>query len=708
MNMKKHYKCIRQNNETDCGAACLATICLFYGIRVELSQIRELACVDRHGANFLGLQNAADALGFSAEGLSGTITDLITENPQSPYIAHIMKDGVLEHFVVVFRQSANGFIVGDPAIGLVTYSTDEFEKVWSGHILTLTPQKHTAKKENKQMHKCNPLTSFFSLVLKQKRQVLWISILSLAATVLSIVASFFGYYLFDVIIPKSLTIQLISAASIVAIVHITILALNLFRTRMIASLSKKINYDLFCNYVSSLLHINYKYYERYTTGDLITRLQDTDAVRETLSQVTITVSLDVVMMLAGITTLAILDWRLLIISLCVMLLYGIAVASFNKPISNTSAEMREKDSSTTNTFLETIHGIEDIKTCLFEESVFSKNEENIHSLMEVFRHATVIYSIQSIIANTIMSIGEVLVLSTGAIGVITGAMSIGSVIMFYSLFSMCISPVKNIINLLPVVRKAEISAQRLQDVFSATLEPDSESCDEEILLNSDLTVTEVSFRYGNRDLVLDRLSFEIKAGEHIALIGSSGSGKSTLIKLLLRLYDAESGKIYIGKRSIQSIPINALRSKIAYISQTAHLFRGSILDNICMGAPNVERDDIISFLNSTPYKEIISLFPMGYNTILVDNGENLSGGQRQMIVVGRALVKQADILIMDEATSAIDIGARELINTAIEKVYADKTIIVVSHERTDAFPCNRSILLENGHIVKMEVSNDSI
>ena len=702
MNKKNHYRCVKQNNETDCGAACLATICLFHGNRVDLSRIRELACVDRYGANLLGLLNAADALGFSAEGLSGTITDLVSENLQCPYIAHIIKDGILEHFVVVFSQTANGFIIGDPAIGLVNYSIDEFEKVWSGHILTLTPQKRTTKKENRGIRKNKLLPSFFSLVLEQKRQVICISILSITATVLSVATSFFGYFLFDVIIPKSLTAQLISAAGSVAIVHIAILALNFFRTRMIASLSKKINYDLFCNYVSSLLHIDYKFYEQYTTGDLIARLQDTDVVRDALSQVTITVSLDIAMMLAGITTLAVLDWRLLGISLCVMLLYGIAVAAFNKPISNSSTEMREKDSTTTNTFLETIHGIEDIKTCLFEESSLSKNEENINSLMEIFRHATVIYSTQSIIADTIMSIGEVIILSTGAVGIIAGSMSFGSIVMFYSLFSMCISPVKNIINLSPVVRKAEISAQRLQDVFSASLEPGPRGCDEEISLNSDLTITEVSFRYGNRDLVLDKLSFEIKAGEHVALLGSSGSGKSTLIKLLLRLYDAESGKIYIGQRDIQSISIDTLRSKIAYISQTPHLFRGSILDNICMGAPNLKSDDVVSFLNSTPYKEIISLFPMGYNTTLTDNGENLSGGQRQMVAIGRAIVKQADILIMDEATSAIDKNTRKLINRAIEKVYADKTIVIVSHELTDILDCDRSIVLEHGHIVRKE------
>lgn len=698
----KNYKCIRQNNETECGAACLATVCLFYEIQAELSQIRELACVDRYGANLLGLKNAACALGFSAEGLSGSIDDLIAENLKFPYIAHIIKDGALEHFVVVFGQTENGFIIGDPAIGLENYTIDEFKEVWTGHILALIPQKGI-KKRSKLLHKSTPLASFFFLALKQKRKIFTISILSVTAAILSVAASFFSYYLFDVIIPKSFITQLISAAGAVIIIHLIIFALNILRTRIIAALSQKINYDLFCRYIASLLHIDYKFYEQFTAGDLVARLQDTDAVREALSQVTITVSLDVVMMFAGIATLAILDWRLLIISLCIMVLYGIAIAAFNAPISNATTKLREKDSITTNTFLETIHGIEDIKTCLFELPMFSQNEENISSLMETFRHATVVYSTQSIMADIIMSIGEVVVLSAGAVGIIYGSMSIGAVIMFYSLFAMCISPVKNILNLLPAIRKAEISAQRLQDVFSASPEPafGLTGC-EDLQLNGDLNVVNLSFRYGNRDLILDRFSFEIKAGEHIALLGSSGSGKSTLIKLLLRLYTAESGEIYIGGHNIQSIPLNVLRSKIAYISQTPYLFRGSILDNICMGAPESNRDNIVSFLNETPYQEIISLFPMGYNTMLADNGENLSGGQRQLIIIGRALAKQAEILIMDEATTAIDKERKQLVYKAIEKVYGDKTIIAVSHEQTEALHCDRSIILKNNHVVRQE------
>lgn len=698
----RRYPCIRQNNETECGAACLASVCSFYGRPAELSQIREFACVDKYGANLLGLKSAACALGFAAEGLSGTIEELKAENLRCPYIAHIIKDGILGHFIVVFEHTDNGFTAGDPAVGLVHYTTEEFEKVWTGHVLALTPRE-PADKAKKARRPNRPFASLFPLVFRQKRQILAIAVVSFAATVLSVAASFFAYYLFDIVIPRSLFSQLLAAAGIAAAVHLMIFALHILRTRMIAVLSKQINYSLFCRYIASLLHIDHRFYERFTTGDLVTRLQDTDIVREALSQVTITVSLDVIMMAAGAAALAVLDWRLLLISLCIMLLYGISIAAFDRPISSATAKMREKDAMTTNTFLETIHGIEDIKAYALEPHMFSKNEENIGALMEAFRHGTVVYSTQSILASTMMSVGEIVVLSTGAVEVMAGSASVGTVIMFYSLFAMCISPVKNMIGLLPTIRRAEISAQRLQDVFSAPSEADCEpSGGEDLPLNGELRVADVSFRYGNRELILDRLSLQIKAGERVALLGSSGSGKSTLIKLLLRFYPAESGEIYLGGRDIRSIPLNVLRDQIAYISQTPHLFRGSIAENICIGIPENERDGIIRFLEHTPYHDVISLFPMGWHTMLADNGENLSGGQRQMIVVGRALAKQAEILILDEATSAIDQETKKLIHQAIDQVYANKTILVVSHDAAETLRCDRSIVLKNGRAVPQE------
>ncbi len=694
----KKYVCIKQDNETECGAACLATICKYYGLQVEVSEIRKSAGVDKYGANLLGLQEAAQKLGFTAVGLSGTYDELVEEKVQCPYIAHIIKDCTLEHYVVVFEQGSDGLVIVDPASGVERYSTDEFQKVWTGHILSLERDSNKSVNHASKRKKMY-LFDFLKLIVKHKKSVLFISLLSIFATVLSISASFFSYYLFDVIIPDAQVSRLVYIAIATVCVYLIVLVLNYLRTRLIAVISKKINYDLFCEYVSSLLHIDFDFFEQYTTGDLVSRMQDTDTVREALSQIIVTVSLDVVMMVASLITFAVLDWKLLILSFLMLIIYGAFVAVFNKPISKVTTALREKDATTTNTFLETVEGIEDIKAYIHENAMFSKNEVNIDSLMETFRKGTVIYSSQSLVAETIMSVGEVVMLSCSAIGVMHSEISIGLMWVFYYLFSLCLDPVKNIVGLLPIIHRAEVSAKRLNDVISATSETDCE-LEGEIETNGDLIFSDVSFRYGKRNLVLEDVSFEVKSGEHIAIIGDSGSGKSTITKLILRLYHAESGDIYIGGYDVQMLPLKVLRSMVAYVGQSPRLFRGSVIDNIRMGAPDMSNEDIMSFLARTAYKNVISKFPFGYDTIITENGNNLSGGQKQMVLIGRALIKQAEILILDEATSALDETSRKLINDAIISVYGKKTILIISHEESESISCDRYIRLDNGHIVE--------
>lgn len=697
MNAKK-YVCVKQDNETECGAACLATVCKYYGCQVEISEIRKIAGVDRYGANLLGLQDAAQKLGFDAVGLSGSYEELVGESVKCPYIAHIIKDGVLEHYVVVFEQNSNGLVIGDPASGIKNYSIDEFQAVWTGHILSLIWTGDMSLKEASQRRKMH-LFGFVKLIAKHKQAVLLISLLPILATALSIGASFFSYYLFDVIIPDAQINRLVYLAIATVCIYIAVLALNYLRTRLIAMISKKINYDLFCDYVLSLLHIDFEFFEQYTTGDLVSRMQDADTVREALSQIIVTLSLDVAMMLASLVTFAVLDWKLLILSILMLVIYGFFVAIFNKPISKVTTALREKDALTTNTFLETVEGIEDIKAYTYEKTMFEKNEHSIEMLMETFRKGTVIYTSQSLASDTILSVGEIMVLSLSAIEVIQGEISIGLMWVFYYLFSLCLDPVKNIVSLMPTIHKAEVSAKRLNDVITATREDDFE-LKHDLEINGGLSFSGVSFRYGKRNLVLDDISFEVNEGEHIAIIGDSGSGKSTLTKLILRLYHAESGEICIGGHDIQTLPFNAIRDSIAYVGQSPRLFRGSIIDNISMGAPNMDKKDIISFLNSTAYRNVINKFSFGYDTMVTENGNNLSGGQKQMIIIGRALAKQARILILDEATSALDENSREEINASIDEVYGKKTILVISHESSEGILCDRYIKIANGHIIE--------
>ena len=693
--IKQKYKCIKQMDETDCGAASLATVCLYYGKNVEIANVRTFAHVDRYGSNMLGLCDAAQKLGFDAEGLSGDFENFLSADFTLPCVAHVIMDGALEHFIVVFEINRKTIIVGDPAKGIIQYTAEGFKEIWTGHILTMKPNQNFKK----ERRKANSLLPFFKIVFEHKKKFAAIVLLSLIATFLNVAASFFVYYLVDVVIPYVWMERLIRAAVSIILIYFVALMVNTVRTRLVAELSKVLNHDLMCRYIHQLLYIDYEFYECHTTGDLVSRMQDTDIVRDAVSKVTITALLDVFMMSVSIAVLAYLNFSLFAISLGIVSVYALAVAKFNKPIHTVSSELREKDANATTTFLETINGVETVRVYQSEAKLFSKNETNISELMERFRKATFLFSEQSILADSIMSIGEVLILAVGGISVIHGTISLGILFMFYTLFAMCLTPVKNMVDLLPVIHKAEVSARRLQDVFSAiTNIGNCLAIGKDISLDKDISIKNLSFRYGNRDLVLDQFSLDINRGERIALIGNSGSGKSTLAKLLLCLYKAEDGKILFGEKNINEIPISVIRKKIAYVSQNTFLFRGSILDNIRIGNPDMTHEEIVDFLEETSFKKFIAQLPMGYQTVLNENGNNLSGGQRQMVALARALIKQADILILDEATSAIDVQTEKIVEEAIQAVYSDTTTIIIAHHYRGVQYCDRVAVIAHGGV----------
>ncbi len=692
--MKRKYKCMRQLSEADCGAACLAAICQFYGKTVEMSYLREISFVDKYGANLLGLHNAAEKLGFTAEGLSGNFHDLLTEKIPCPFIAHVIIEHALEHFIVIMSYDKQRIVASDPAQGMTEYTTADFNAIWTGNILTMIPNHKFVKDRS---HK-SALFNFFCLISGHKKQFVYIVILSFATAGLSISTTYFLSYLLDYIIPKGYKEQLITGTVAMVFIHFLAAAFDLLRTYLISFLTKDMNCELMNDYLVHLLKNRYSFFEKNTTGDLVSRLQDADTVREAISQITVTALLDILTAFIGLGILQLINKKLFAISFIVLICYGITIAVFNRKISLITAELRRRDASVTTSMVETINGIELIKAYQSEDEIREKNQQKIKSLMEIYQKGIFLFSKQSTLSMTIMSIGEILILAAGGINVINRNMSLGTLIMFYALFSMCITPIKNIINLLPMIHKAEISAKRLNDVMNAPHEEECQKKNKTFSLRGDITISNISFRYGNRELVLDNISLTIRQGEKIALIGDSGSGKSTLAKLLLRMYDYNCGNIKINDRLLTDIPIAELRNRIAYIPQKVFLFQGSILNNIKIGNADMDDLQVIRFLDATPLSQYLNSFPMKYHTMLTERGENLSGGQRQVIAVARALIKKADILILDEATNAVDLQTQKIINQAIESVYADASIIMISHQYSSIQGCSRAIILHQGRI----------
>lgn len=687
--MKHEYKCIRQIEETDCGAACIATVCNYYGKSVDILAIRSMAMVDRYGATMLGLYKASEKLGFHAEGLFGNIQELFSEKLPLPCIAHVVIDQQLEHYVVIFEITDQTIVVGDPAKGIQVYSTSTFEQIWTGHILSLKPDKLPEQRQKKD----SVLLPFFKMAGIYKRKFAVIAFLSLCVTALSVVASFFNYYLIDFIIPYKFDDKLTSLSVAVIIGNIIILIVNLLRTRIIANVSKRISTDIMCRYVEHLLNVEYGFYNQHTSGDMISRLEDSNIVREAISKVIMTITFDLVMAIVCLMVLAYLDTSLFILAFIVAICYVFSVAKFSRNINNTAEGMRRKDALASTTFFETVRGVETIKSYEYEREAYKKNASALTNLMDSYKNLSIILSTQTYLSECIVAMGDILILAFGGHSVMNGKITFGILFMFYSLLNMSLMPMKNIVDLFPSVEQARVSARRLNSVFSHPCEDKGQTGTTKI--SGSISIKHLCFRYGSRDLILDDFSLEINGGEKLALMGGSGAGKSTLAKILLRLYEAESGEINISGVPLRDIGISELRAKIAYVPQNPYVFGGSLLDNISVGNIKLAPTEVIRRINETPLKHFIDQFPMGYDSIITESGENLSGGQKQMIAIARAIVKHGDILILDEAYNSIDSNLKEVAKKSINLVYKEATCILITHNPAEVQECNRIVTMDS-------------
>lgn len=300
------------------------------------------------------------------------------------------------------------------------------------------------------------------------------------------------------------------------------------------------------------------------------------------------------------------------------------------------------------------------------------------------------------------SVGVNIILWVGAYSIIQGKMTVGQLLVFNSLLAYFVDPVKNLINLQPMLQTAIVASDRLGEILDLEVEKsDNEHKKiEPKNLNGDIDIKNLNFKYGTRAMVLKDINMSIKQGEKVAFIGESGSGKSTLVKLLMNFYQAESGEILINSNNIQDIQINALRSRIAYVPQETFLFSGSIQENLEMGTDNVGLEKIIDASKMAKAHDFINDLPLRYNTRLEENGSNLSGGQRQRLSITRAILKKPDILILDEATSSLDSITEKAIERTINDLSSGITSIIIAHRLSTIMRCDRIYVLDKGEIIE--------
>lgn len=692
------YPVVKQHDITDCGAACLASIVKYHGGNISIARLREYSGTGRDGTTGYGIVKALEKLGFSAKGLKTDADEL--KNEKFPCIAHVISEQAgkkLEHYVVVYNIKNNIITYMDPAKGIVKDKLSLFKDIYTGRILSFKPGENlNIKAENNKAL----FELIKSIVKVLKIPLLLIVLISFAFTGLGILSTYYMKYLFDTVVGQGMYNELTYVSLFFISILIIQLLLGLLRSLMVTKLALKIDKELMLTYFRHVLRLPMSFFISRKDGEIISRFMDASKIREAISGITLTLSIDTVIAIAGGFILFLANRFLFCITLLILVLYAITVLCFVRPLRNINTLQMESNAVLTSHLVESLNGVETLKSFNALKRTDMVADTNFDDLIKKVYKGSILYSALTSITSAINGLGTIVILWFGIIEISAGKMSTGDLLAFNALLQYFLTPVRNLIDLSSEIQTAVAASNRLGEILDIECEKYDDSKRNIVpeSLSGDLIINNITFRYGYKRPVIENLSLHINAGEKIAIVGSSGSGKTTLARLIMNYYLPEKGSITIGGNNISNIPLELIRKKIAFISQDIFLLSGTIKENIALGNPDATMDEVIEASKQANCHEFIEKLPLKYETHIEENGSNLSGGQKQRIAIARAFLMHPDILIMDEATSNLDAKTEEAISNTLDLFDGNVTRIIIAHRLSTIKRCQKIFVLDSGKI----------
>ncbi|MEG1256064.1 peptidase domain-containing ABC transporter [Clostridium sp.] len=696
--MKHKNYLVKQHDMTDCAAACLATICMYYKKEITITKLRDTLGTDIKGTTLLGLEDGAKRLGFDTKAIR-VDKDGLKSKYSLPAIAHVITKEGLSHFVVIHKVNKEKIIILDPAKGKEKKGIDEFFESFDGVLLLLIPNNEF----NPGKVKCQGMLSkFIQLLTPQKSLFIYSIIASVILTVLGIGSAFFNKILMDEILPYSLKNQLNVFVIGFLILGITQIGLGAIRQHMLLYLSQKIDIPLLLGYFKHVYKLPMKFFSTRKVGDILTRFSDAATIKNILTSVSLSLVMDIVLAVVSASVLYVMNQTLFIVILAITLISAALIYIFKGPYKKINLEQMEAGARLNSHIIESLKGIETIKVHAAEENSIEKLEvEYIRNLRIAFKEG-VLSNIQGSISGAVSTVGNLVLMYIGARMIMNGDITLGGLMAFSTLSGYFMDPIGRLISLQLSIQEASISLKRISEIYEVEKEQD-ENDNEKIKIekiNENIELKNITFRYGSRSPVLKDISIKIPKGKKVALVGESGSGKTTISKLLLKYYTPEEGKININGYNIEELDLYNLRENISYVPQNVELFSGSIKDNITLGKSNATYEEIKAACESAGCKSFIEKLPGKYGTFLEEAGGGLSGGEKQRIAMARALIKKPNFLILDEATSNLDfISEAKIFDTLFVKG-KKITMLIIAHRLSTIRNCDIIYVMDKGKIVE--------
>ncbi|WP_182335435.1 peptidase domain-containing ABC transporter [Stenotrophomonas acidaminiphila] len=679
-----------QSESAECGLACIGMVLNHYGRHIDMAALRAQNGLSLKGVTLRQLIEVARCHGLVSRPLRLELKEL--KQLQLPCILHWQ----LNHFVVMIRINGNILTIKDPAVGLCRISLEEVSRKFTGVALELSPGVDFRQERAK------PSVSFRQLagsIGGLKRSLLQILLLSLALQVFSLVSPLLTQGIMDHVLVRADTDLL--TVLIIAFVMFLVLqtSVSLMRTWAGIHLSMQLGLQWNGNVLAHLLRLPVDFFQKRHLGDITSRMGSVGAIQNMITSSAVSVVLDGLMAITTLLVMMKYSPQLMLVSVAALLLYfGVRLATY-RMFRQANEEQMVLSARQQTHLLESLRGATSIKLMGHESQRHGEWMNHAVATQNQSVRIAKMNMIYGTVNGLIFGVENIVVLAMGAHLVLGNAFSIGMLVAYLSYKGQFSGRITGLIDTFVGFKLLRLHGERLADIVLTP--PEDDQALPEALPPQDvrIEVRNLSFRYAEGEpWVLRDCSFSIAPGESVAIIGVSGCGKTTLVKLLLGLLKPSEGSIHVGGHDLHKLGARNVRAIVGAVMQDDQLFAGSIADNIGFFDPEFDLERVEQAARLAAVHEDIAAMPMGYHGLIGDMGSSLSGGQKQRIILARALYRQPKLLFLDEATSHLDVGNEQLVNTAIRRLQV--TRVIVAHRPETIASADRVLVMEQGRIVQ--------
>lgn len=669
----------------------------YYGGFLSIDTLSELCKTARNGTSAYHIIKAASELGFAAEGIRCDMKMLIEKNIHFPVIAHVIVDKSYLHYIVIYEinKKGNYFIIADPAVGIQKISFSNFEMLYNHTILTFIPQKKLPLEKGNITFQHD----LYSLFIKYKKEWILFLFLSFLFTMFSIATTFYLSSMTEAVLYQSYS-YLLSIFILFLLLYICKAFTQFFKDLILMYIHAKIDFVLSKETFHHLLSLPYSYYKNHTTGDVISRMSDLDILKSAISKIVVLCFIDFFLALFSFILLWKIKKIFLFIAFSCFICYVILTAFIYKKVDRKVLLYQRQKSEIFNYLFESLHGFESIKGLHLERQIEEKYQKEHLHLLEKANIFIRLNITTSFIGQFIETIGFLSLTYFAFLMIMKNTFSSSLLFTSISLYQYALSPIKSILIELPLYKEAFSSFQRIQTLFVKNKKIGFLSCP----LDGKIEVKNLSYAYLEGFPILNHVSFSIEKGEKVLFLGKSGIGKSTFLKLLKKYYQLNRGYIFIDKMDLTDYTKEQIDEDICYISQNETLFTGSLYENITFGKKSEKW--LAEVIKICALEPILTKDSLGIYQMIEDGGYHLSGGEKQRIVLARALMRPFYILLIDEGFSALDPVLERKIIQSLFNTYLQKTVIIVSHRMDNMDLYDKVIQFEKNGVTQFKRGNN--